>query len=1389
MKRIIHILTIISTTWAEHAVCQNLVPNPSFEVYTECPPGGNTGEPLQCIPWTQANEATADYFNVCSPPGEAGIPTNFAGEQWPVTGVAYVGGCSRSFGVNYREYVQTQLDNPLVADAAYQVSFYISPGEELCATQPFGALFTVGIPVYDGESVLDYPPQIEVNGGFLNNYADWTLISRCFIAEGGEYYITIGNFRDDSETPIEPGCNGTVAYYYIDQVTVIEMPLSEEEFFLEPVTACGSYTINPGSAQNYLWSDGTTNPTLTVIESGTYYVTLSDACAFSYGEIEVTIIPDSPPVVLPNDTLLCSGESLDISLDPDAGIYVWQDQSNDNEYTITQEGLFVVTLTDDCDMTSDTINVSFMDPPPAFSLGQDTLICDGDAFVISFDPSLGDFEWQDQSTSSSYTINDDGIYALTISNMCGEVSDEMNVDFVEQIIFSIGPEQMTLCDGNEFQIDLDPSLGEFLWSDDSEGNTFTITEAGMVSVTVSNICYSVTDEMLVEVLYQPEFTLGADITVCAGDLPITLDLSDVDHAQAWEWTGGSTQSIFQVTLPGTYSVTISNDCFAMSDEIVITIADADPVVILPADQLLCPGQTFILDADGLMGIYSWQDMSTADTFLVTAPGVYALTVTNICGSDADSIVIDYISVLAPPDLGSDFSLCPGETGVLYANVDGVLFLWTDVSTGSTSGTDSLMITSSGVYVLQISDACSSASDTIVITSNANPPNVDLPASVDLCQGDTVVIDAGVTGVQYLWSDASQLSSLSIHDPGSYSLTVSNACGSDADTIVILDAGPAPTVLLGADLSLCPGDVVNVIPVSSDVQSWLWQDSSTSSSLNVSSAGIVYVQGTNQCGLANDTINVTMLPATPPLDLGAYLSICPGETVTLTITEPNVDILWHASTGSAASDTTSTNPEFSLDTSGLITATISNACGSASDSVLVSLLDAAPSLDLGADQSLCPGETISFDPGINDVEYLWQDGSHGTSFQTTQSGTIILTISNDCGSATDTVIIIEDTNGPQVDLGPDLLACEGDIVTLSAGISGVEYLWHTSTGSVSTSSTTAVIASDTVFLTISNACGTDSDTIVVDIYGTIPTPSLGADTLLCEGEVLLLISDADVETSVVWQDGSLLSAFVVSQAGTYSLTEANHCGSGTDTIVVMFDSPPAAFDLGEDAVVCPGEFVLLIAPATTDVITWQDGSHDASFIADQEQVYSLQLSNNCGVTSDEVSLSFDDDIPELSLDQTISLCDDEVIVLDATQPFIATYAWSTGGILPSIQISTPGDYSVSVSTNCYTVHESVEVISDTDCNHTLFIPNVFSPNGDNVNDEWMVMFDDPAVTSIECKIFDRWGDKIYETTTTPIEWDGRFNDQAMLSGVYVYVLKLNYTEAETKLLSGDITLIR
>jgi gliding motility-associated-like protein len=568
----------------------------------------------------------------------------------------------------------------------------------------------------------------------------------------------------------------------------------------------------------------------------------------------------------------------------------------------------------------------------------------------------------------------------------------------------------------------------------------------------------------------------------------------------------------------------------------------------------------------------------------------------------------------------------------------------------------------------------------------------------------------------------------------------------------------------------------MIPLSSNVDTWLWSDGSTDSTFSVSSAGVIHVLGSNQCGSGADTINVTLLPATPTLDLGNDLSICPGETITVAITIPDVDIEWVDG---------STNTEFIVSDQGVVHATITNACGYSTDTINVDLLPDAPILDLGADQSLCPGETITLDPGIEDVAYLWHDGSQGMNFETTQPGTIILTISNSCGSSTDTVLIMEDTNGPQLDLGPDILSCEGNVVTLLAGISGVDYLWQDG----STSPQYDVTTSGTYHLQVSNACGSDADTVLVDIHGTIPNPSLGADTSLCEGEVLLLTSNADTETSILWQDQSTGMQFLITGQGTYILSEQNHCGSASDTIIVTYGNAPLPFNLGEDVVLCPGESILLNAPVTNDLTTWSDGSHGSSFIASEEQTYSLVISNDCGEVSDEINVSFDAQAPLVELGPAYALCPEQSITLDVTQPFAADYLWNTGSTLPSLTITNPDFYAVTVFTVCYSVSDDILIDMSEDCGHDFFIPNIFSPNGDQVNDEWVVMISDPNVTEAQCRVFDRWGDLVYETRELLIQWDGNFNGKAMNPGVYVAVIILERQDGTSQVMSSDVTLVR
>ncbi|MDQ3018012.1 MAG: hypothetical protein M3R25_14970, partial [Bacteroidota bacterium] len=293
-------------------------------------------------------------------------------------------------------------------------------------------------------------------------------------------------------------------------------------------------------------------------------------------------------------------------------------------------------------------------------------------------------------------------------------------------------------------------------------------------------------------------------------------------------------------------------------------------------------------------------------------------------------------------------------------------------------------------------------------------------------------------------------------------------------------------------------------------------------------------------------------------------------------------------------------------------------------------------------------------------------------------------------------IVENTDGPQVSLGPDVLACNGEIITLIADISGVEYLWQD--GSTSPDFSTDV--SGTFILYVSNACGSDADTVMVDINGHVPVPDLGVDTVLCEGYSLELISLADASTSIAWQDGSSLPVLMVSDPGIYILSESNHCGEASDTLMVTYETAPELFDLGPDTILCPGQSIILMTPSTSALITWQDGNHANYITADQEQTYSLELSNLCGSVEDFMSVSFDERIPIVDIKSILPWCEEDIIQLDATQSFDAVYVWNNGSKLPVIEVNAPGLYAVSVTTDCQFVKHEIEVVQSDDCSDNI-----------------------------------------------------------------------------------------
>ena len=211
---------------------QNLVANPSFEVYNSCPL--NAGEIYFASNWFQPNNVSgsvnagsSDFYHQCAPFGHTSVPVNsYSGHQAARTGGGYAGilvyDGENSSQYQAREYIEGSLITPLTQGVEYCVEFYVSLSDT-CAygISNLGVYFTNDSFLYPDWYSQYIPVVPQVENGFSNIITDkenWVLVSGSFIATGGERFITIGNFDSDSMTNsqlVDPTPYGS-GYYFDD---------------------------------------------------------------------------------------------------------------------------------------------------------------------------------------------------------------------------------------------------------------------------------------------------------------------------------------------------------------------------------------------------------------------------------------------------------------------------------------------------------------------------------------------------------------------------------------------------------------------------------------------------------------------------------------------------------------------------------------------------------------------------------------------------------------------------------------------------------------------------------------------------------------------------------------------------------------------------------------------------------------------------------------------------------------------------------------------------------------------------------------------------------------------------------------------------------------------
>jgi gliding motility-associated-like protein len=570
--------------------------------------------------------------------------------------------------------------------------------------------------------------------------------------------------------------------------------------------------------------------------------------------------------------------------------------------------------------------------------------------------------------------------------------------------------------------------------------------------------------------------------------------------------------------------------------------------------------------------------------------------------------------------------------------------------------------------------------------------------------------------------------------------------------------------LGSDTTLCNSNAL-LLDATTPGASYQWQDGSTNANYNVNTAGTYWVVVNVGGCIGVDTIHISYFPP-QMVDLGNDTSICQGASLLLDATTSGGSYLWQNS---------STNPTFSASSAGSYWVEVTVSGCSGRDTINVGI-NPLPVVDLGDDTTLCIGSTLSLDATTSGGSYLWQNSSTGATFNATSTGIYWVDVTVAGCTARDS-ILVNFTPSPTVYLGPDTTLCVGNTLLLNATTAGATYLWQNS----SNAATFNVNAAGTYWVEVNVSGCIDRDTIVVN-YVPIPVVDLGDDTAFCQGNTLLLNATTP-GANYNWQNGSSNATFSVSTSGMYWVqVSVGTCVAG-DTINVVVNPIPSV-DLGNDSILCQGNTVLLDATTAGATYLWQNASTNPTFNANSNGTYWVVVTANSCSAGDSIVLTFNP-VPSVSLGADTTICDGDVILLSVANPG-GTYLWQDASTSSAFTVSQPGIYSVTVSVGGCSNSDAM-IVGSGDCSIVLYIPNVFTPNGDGEND--ILYARGLGVQEFEFYIYDRWGERVFRTTDLNEGWDGTFRGKECDKGVFVYFVKVKYIDGNEEKRKGNITLLR
>lgn len=522
--------------------------------------------------------------------------------------------------------------------------------------------------------------------------------------------------------------------------------------------------------------------------------------------------------------------------------------------------------------------------------------------------------------------------------------------------------------------------------------------------------------------FVPQITSPISFTNKIGWTAVTMNYIATGGEQYLTIGNYSNDASTVVSSIGVFTI---NGVYIYLDDLSLQLVS--PNLMIYGDSSICIGEQSTLHATG-GSAYQWANSTNPTTIIGSGDSLIvspASTTTYLVysGSDTASYTV-HVNPIPIVYLGNDTSVCQGVSLVLNAAYTGATYLWSNSSTNSTINT-----LNAGTYWAEVSLNGCVARDSMVL-SILPLPTLNLGNDTLICNGDSILLNAFSALATYLWNNGTTNSTLNVTTSGNFWVTKSlNGC-SVTDTIHI-QVQPYPIVFLGNDTSICDGSFLTLnhyIPSAS----YMWSTGANTSGIQLNNPGTYWLNLTLNGCTSKDTIQVGSIPS-PYVELGKDTSFCEGNFITLSSILNGANYLWQNGSTDSTLIATQTGVYW-------VQVTL-NGC-SEQDSINIQV-NPIPTINLGADLSLCEGDSVLLNAFFPNATYSW----HDLSVQP------ILIVNNNLDGyrwvkvelnhcySTDS-IYIDYTPNPVVNLGPDTSICSGVSLTLDAGIDNVSYLWNT-----------------------------------------------------------------------------------------------------------------------------------------------------------------------------------------------------------------------------------------------------------------------------------------------------------------------------------------------------------